>query len=270
MNIQIVSDIHAEFWPNKQKFGFIIPTAPFLALLGDTCCCGSDKDFEIFKLFIMEVVVNYKKVFIITGNHEYYYDGKSPVEYKHTIQGINERISQFCKTDDRLCFLNNSSCLIAAGKNSYLIVGSTLWSWIPQEEHKRISNEMNDYKYTYIYDINSSNRIRRITPFDISTIHLKNCKYIRSQIKKAKDNNYKMIMLTHHKPYHSDNYNPKSISPAYESDLITLFKEPIIFWGYGHTHISDNKKIGETWLYSNPKGYPNQKTKFQRKQSVSF
>ena len=36
----------------REKYNFIKPMAPVLALLGDICCCGSDNDFETFKKFI--------------------------------------------------------------------------------------------------------------------------------------------------------------------------------------------------------------------------
>jgi predicted phosphodiesterase len=265
LNIQIVSDIHAEFWSSKQKFNFIKPSAPILALLGDICCCGADDDFEIFKRFINEIVPLYEMIILVAGNHEYYYNnGKKPVAptEPNTIQGINDKIKTFFKeTSPKLHFLNNSTIVIPDKKSNYLIVGSTLWSWIPDDQRVNIQDSMNDYKYVYIRDGAS---IRGITAKDISDIHVKNYKYIKMQITKAKKFGYKVIVLTHHKPYISETFDPTGLDTAYESDLSSLLDYPVVLWGYGHTHIADNSVKGKTWMFSNPKGYPKQKTKFNK------
>lgn len=65
LEIQIVSDLHVEFWAHKKIFNFIKPSAPILALLGDTCCVGSDDDFELFKRFIAEIIDKYEHIIIM-------------------------------------------------------------------------------------------------------------------------------------------------------------------------------------------------------------
>lgn len=268
LNIQIVSDLHIEFWGKKQKFNFIKPTAPILALLGDICCCGSNDDFEIFKRFINEIVPLYETIIMISGNHEYYYNPDNNIEpvYENTMQGIDERIKTFFKlTSPKLHYLNNSTIKLNDNKQTYTIIGSTLWSWIPEEQRDFITTSMNDYKYIKILD---SKKIRNLSSNDIANTHMKNFKYIKTQISKAKKAGHKIIIFTHHKPYLSPEYNPKTISIAYESDLSDLFEHPVALWAYGHTHIADNSVQGKTWLYSNPKGYPNQKTKYDKKANI--
>jgi hypothetical protein len=263
MNIQIVSDIHAEFWEKKTKFNFIKPSAPILALLGDICCCGSDDDFEVFKRFINEVLPHYEQILFVPGNHEYYFnpEKKTPVTYANTVQGIDEKIKAFfAATSPKLCYLNNSSISYTGKKNKYLIVGSTLWSWIPEDQRINVQTNMNDYRYVYTSEGNAKPRL--ITATDIANTHLKCYKYIKTQITKAKKNGQRVIVLTHHKPYVAPTYDATTLDAAYESDLAALFEPPVVLWGYGHTHVSDNSVQGKTWLYSNPKGYPKQRTKF--------
>lgn len=269
LDLQIVSDIHAEFWGKKDKFNFIKPSAPILALLGDICCCGSDDDFEIFKKFIHEVLPYYEHIIMISGNHEYYFnpDKKNTVpSVANTMDAIDLKIKTFFKeTSQKLHYLNNNSMKITVGKHNYLIVGSTLWSWIPDDQREIIQTSMNDYQYIYTID---GKKIRNINATDIANKHLKNYKYIRSQILKAKKANQKVIILTHHKPYLSPTYNPASLDVAYESDLSTLMKAPVVLWGYGHTHVADNTWMDKTQLFSNPKGYPSQKTKYSKSVTV--
>jgi predicted phosphodiesterase len=264
MNIQIVSDIHAEFWDSKDKFNFIKPSAPVLALLGDICCCGSEDDFNTFKRFINEILPYYEQIIFVSGNHEYYFNPSKKITpaYANTIQGIDDRIrSFFVATSPKLYYLNNSSISIATKKNKYLIIGATLWSWTPEEYRKKIQESMNDYKYVYISELN---KIRLINANDIAALHLKSYKYIKTQINKAKKIGQQVIVLTHHKPYLSPTYDASTLDSAYESDLSSLFDAPVVLWGYGHTHVADNSMQGATWLYSNPKGYPKQKTKYNK------
>lgn len=271
LDIQIVSDIHAEFWGKKTKFNFIKPSAPILALLGDICCCASDDDFEIFKRFIMEVLPYYENIIMVSGNHEYYFNpSKKTIQATsaNTMEAVDAKIKAFFKeTSPKLHYLNNSSMKLTVGKTTYLIVGSTLWSWIPEEQRENIQTTMNDYQYCYVSE---GKKVRRINATDIANKHLKNYKYIRSQITKARKAGQKVIILTHHKPYLSPTYNAESLDVAYESDLTSLMKSPVVLWGYGHTHVADNSWIDKTQLYSNPKGYPSQKTKYSKTATVKI
>ncbi len=273
MNIQIVSDIHAEFWDKKTRFNFIKPSAPILALLGDICCCGSDDDFETFKRFINEVLPHYTHILFVPGNHEYYFnpEKRSVPAFVNTMQGIEQRIKGFfAETSPKLFYLNNSSFSITHKKHKYLIVGSTLWSWIPETQRANIQDNMNDYRYIYVSESSESSKVRPVTATDIANLHLKSYKYIKSQITRAKKNGSRVIILTHHKPYLSPTYNPETLDSAYESDLSALFEPPVMLWGYGHTHVADNSIQGKTWLYSNPKGYPKQRTKFNNSTSIKI
>jgi len=260
LKIQIASDIHAEFW-NKKIYKFLKPSADILALLGDTCCVGSNDDFEIYKHFIRELLPKYKHIILISGNHEYYFNSvnKQPT-VNNTISACDRKLRKFCNTSTKLHYLNNATMTLKIKKTTYIIIGSTLWSWIPNTQRKRIQSRMNDYKYIYTID-KKTKKVRHITSHDISAFYLKNIRYIKKEINKAKRNT-KVIVLTHHKPYLSKDHDPESYSCAYESDASDLFKKPVVCWCYGHTHIKDNSTIKKIKFISNPKGYPNQRTKF--------
>ena len=98
LEIQIVSDLHLEFWQTKTKFNFVQPAADILALLGDICCWGSDNDFETFKKFIYEILPLYKTIIMVPGNHEYYFNTSNSSEkitQLKTIEGIDQKIRKF-------------------------------------------------------------------------------------------------------------------------------------------------------------------------------
>ena len=270
LDIQIVSDLHLEFWGGKTKFNFVKPSAPILALLGDSCCCGSDDDFDIFKRFISEIIDSYKHIIIVSGNHEYYFNPPSKSikpDVSNTIDGVDNKLKEFCKSSPKLHYLNNGVLKMIVGKKSYMIIGSTLWSWIPEDQRVRIQTSMNDYRYIYVVD-KDTKKIRNINATDISNMFVRNVRYIKSQL--AKVENSRVILFVHHKPYVSSDYNPKSYDPAYMSDLSKVIKKPITFVAYGHTHIADSSTISGITYYSNPKGYPKQKTNYNHSSVVKI
>ena len=263
MLLQIVSDLHLEFWNNKTKFNFIKPSAPVLALLGDICCCVNEDDFSKFKQFIMEILPSFELIIFVCGNHEYYHNKKNSPNVNETIQNTAKKISAYFKnTSPKLKYLNNSTLTIKEKNSTYTIIGSTLWTWIPEENRKIIQQNMNDYNSIYYLDGETP---KKLTSDVVAAMHLKNRKYIKAQIDKAKAANNKIIVFTHHKPYLSETQS--NFKCAYESDLLELVKE-VNLWAYGHTHVRDNKAIGKSKVYSNPKGYPNQKTKFHHDEVV--
>jgi hypothetical protein len=228
----------------------------------------------------------------VPGNHEYYYnpspeEKRQPIAATATIQGVNQRIQNFFKeTSPKLHFLNCSSIKLAIANSKYHIIGATLWTWIPEDKHSFIKNNMNDYSFIYTTSTaaagqqstkqsssqptaqsssQSSIAARIITPQDVSDLHVKHYRYLKSQITKANKGGYRVVVLTHHKPYESMSGESKNdMSYAYENNLKMLMTPQVALWAYGHTHVSDKTTIGKTLLYSNPKGYPGQKTKYQR------
>lgn len=263
LSLQIVSDLHVEFWEKRSKFKFITPKAPFLLLLGDICCCGSADDFVLFQRFIDEVLPQFEHIIFVAGNHEYYYN---PPEIKdptaeHTISGIDKKISDYFKEKSpKLHFLNNKTLKLKVGTKTYLFIGATLWTWIPESRRKDVEEMMNDYQKIYVLD----GKIRHLTAKDVVEMHATCAKFIRSQVTRCKKTKMIPIVLTHHKPYLSTDYDVSSADIAYESDLSDLFSDISYLWGYGHTHEADNSMQGKVWMYSNPKGYPYQKTMFKK------
>lgn len=267
MLIQIVSDLHLEFYADKTKFNFLVPSAPILALLGDTCCCASAEDFEIFKRFIAEILPLYEYIILIPGNHEYYFN--PPVRYPptkaNTLQATDARIRDFCKSNPKLHYLNNRVLKITMGKKTYSIIGTALWSYIPPEEHARMETTMSDYKYIWVAD---GNKIRKLKAADVTSMFMKNTRMIKAALDKARMSNHIPIVLTHHRPYIDATYNVKSFDPAYHSDCSAWLKKPIGLVAFGHTHQRTDQLVNGVRVYSLPKGYPGQKTRFDRTSTV--
>jgi hypothetical protein len=267
LSIQIISDTHVEFWDKKDKFNFVRPSAPILVLSGDIGCCALESDFERYKKFINELLQHYQHIIIIAGNHEYYYNGTGAPNLSHTMQAVEKKINDFCHTSRKLHYLNNRTLKLIHNNTSYYFVGTTLWTWIPEDIRDKISNNMNDYSHIYVAD---KGKPRLITPTDVANLHVKSVRYIRSQVSKARKNKYNLVVLTHHKPYISSARRPLYLNCAYESDLSALIQPPVTLWGYGHTHIHDNSTLNQVHIYSNPRGYPYEKNNYVVGESIQL
>merc|ERR1711997_995201 len=95
-----------------------------------------------------------------------------PKSRSSTIQGINEKIENFCEIYSNLYFLNNKSILLKLGNKKYYIYGPTLWSYINSEYHKEIEGMMNDYSYIYVYNT-KENKISKLTAKKVVSLHKK-------------------------------------------------------------------------------------------------
>ncbi len=259
LNIQIASDLHVEFWEQKTRFNFLKPVAPILALLGDICCTATEADFNNFKKFINEILPLYEHIILVPGNHEYYCTDTNPTE-ESTFDACNKKIKSFFK-HPKLHYLNNGKMVINTDEGPYTIIGSTLWTEIPEEKYEMATEQINDYGYIY------EKVDTKISPQFINNLYIKNLRYLKTQITRAR--NTKIIILTHHKPY-IGGLKETDRNFVYESDVSFLMKQPIILWAYGHTHIKDDTVINDVRIVSNPKGYPHQKTHFDNKFFVSL
>lgn len=266
MDIQIVSDLHLEFIGLKKKYNLFKPTAKYLALLGDICCVVDDKDFAIFKQFILEILPQYELIIMIGGNHEAY-TSKPPTK-ETTLEASHVKIRTFFKqTSKKLHYLQNNTLKIINGKKTYYIIGTTLWSYIPKEHYANIQPNLSDYKYIYVED---EKNIRHLTPNDVTTMFRRNYAYIKGQITKAQLNNASVIVFTHHCPFIKAEHGKNKLDYAYYSDCSDLFAKNVVLWGYGHTHIKDDHVHKGVRFYSMPKGYPMQHTSFDRNSKVTI
>lgn len=136
--IQILSDVHLEFYKDGISIlDVLTPVAPYLMIAGDL-----GYPDPIMVNFLSECSDNFEKVFYCPGNHEYYspYDNSS-------IDDIDEDLAEICNNFPNIYFLNNSEYHLSSNT---VILGTTLWSYIPPEEDVKIMKSLNDYNSIYI------------------------------------------------------------------------------------------------------------------------
>jgi hypothetical protein len=179
---------------------------------------------------------NFKKSFVITGNHEYYNQIKN-------IDQTNEFLINYFQKCDNISFLNNN----CEYYENYCFIGTTLWSKIINPEY-----EIND-----LYNIPNFDYIR------CNRLNMINVDFLEDCINK----NENCIVITHHIPSKSlidIKYKTPKMIPYNQwfycdlDSLIEMKKDKIKCWFYGHTHTSSHVLIDKIPFLCNPIGYPNE------------
>lgn len=240
MNIQIISDIHLEFYDDPKMADFVQPSAPNLLICGDFGIPYLDS----YEKLIAECSDNFKNIFLITGNHEYYqHKNDNPL----TMGETDTKIELIVQKYPNVHFLNNRCYEL---NDEYIILGSTLWSYVPRRNIYDALDYIKDYEQIYYaYD-------KHIDPKYINKVHEQNVKWLKENI--SKFSNKKIIIMTHHLPSFQlidEKYEGNTVNCCFASDLDMLMKGNVKYWFAGHTHSSFNKKINDTQCIGNPKGY---------------
>lgn len=241
---QIFSDLHTELY---NKYPQIEPLTDYLIIVGDI---GIINDNNIFIDFIKYCSDNWKCVYYVPGNHEFY-------QYNETnILSYNELIQEY-KNINKVY------------KNVYVLLDD----YIELDEHTNIYGSIfftkpqikfmfyvNDYKYIYM------DKNKNIT----WSFMLKIYKNQQDKFKNYLENNKnkKHIIITHFPLINRNVSDPKYTNSKpdlseYFSHNINTFDENIIAWIYGHTHYNNDQIYNNIRFISNQVGYKNENIVFK-------
>lgn len=229
MRFRLLSDLHLEFRKNdilslfdKIKNFNMANKVDYLILAGDIT---NFKNLPLLEKLFNFIKDDYKKIFYVLGNHEYYDSNKKDnvlVTYKNMIKSF----------DDKIILLENESFDL---DSNTVISGATLWTDIKLE------------------DCGSTNDTRYIRWDEISEAHFRSKNFL-----KELQNNKKHIIVTHHMPsllLIDKKYSSYS-SAGFASNCEDIFTPNMLFWLHGHTHTPNNTMIKGINFISNPAGYP--------------
>jgi predicted phosphodiesterase len=265
IKIQYISDTHLENYKILPK-NIIekIDGCENICLLGDIGMPGSN----VYKQFLEYCSENWKNVFLLYGNHEYY--------QKHLTNrlAMKQILDLTNNLPENVYFLNNNCIyinkftnqvidkLIDENKNDYIkIIGSTLWSDIDL----KITKIVNDYKFIYT----SENTL--LTPNNTKQFFKESKIYILKEL----GEDIECILLTHHGVHELANgfYQGNFMQSGYTNNISELltFKN-LIACINGHTHSSVNTIIPNTSikLLSNCYGYKGESKKILKYDSLAI
>jgi predicted phosphodiesterase len=250
MLFQYFSDVHTEFYtgnPGKIKRFKIEPKAPYLILAGDI----GIPDYVIYREFLEYLSPMFKKIFLITGNHEYYSKGFN-LESEYMIK-VDNKIREITKEIENVVFLQNE--LYNIDDTDIFVWGTTLWSDIKKEEEDYIGIGPDYYKIPG-FSVGKSRELFQ-----------KNKEELERVIKENPEK--KIVVITHHLPSYrmiDDRYIGYKGNSQFASELEVVKSDNVVGWVCGHTHTA---KI-EGKIYCNPIGYPgeNKEVDFNKVLSV--
>lgn len=234
MKFNVLSDTHIEL---SGSLPLITPTANNLILAGDIGD-PKEKQYDTFLEYLSKL---YENIFLVKGNHECY--GK-------TLEETDLLISSIVEKYENIHYLNNTFFEI----EKFLIVGTTLWSNIDPFDASDISVSISDFTMIKGWSVDLHN-----------WHHHLDLKFVREMIKKAKEEDLKLIVITHHSPLLksvSDELSGSELNSAFQTDLSSLMDESIKLWVYGHTHCSKQRVINDVMVVSNQYGYDDEKSDY--------
>ena len=307
MHVTYLSDIHLELRKKLPKdITKLFPEnfgANILVLAGDIGNPFSD----LYKTFLELCVSRFLYVLVVSGNHEYYTSTKRQRTMEETDQQISRiceatgaqhltvgkafDVPNDISDKNHDITDNNYDSSDNNYDSGYRFVGCTLWS----EVDRSAENIMNDYSNIYLnFGVPGIVRQRRMEGVmgprdfmrpknlyvregtkslrytDVLNLHNTHRDYIIQEINKAREENKKVIIVTHHAPSYRMVLSDMSVDisdhdKCYGTNLEHLFNDPVVAWISGHTHDSKNIAVNNIPSVSNCYGYPIQKftdTKF--------
>lgn len=200
-------------------------------------------------------------VVMILGNHEYYGCLIDDLEGRQA-----ERLEELQRDGCDVRILNGDSVVIAGAR----IVGATLWTDLQLNPSLGPASQyiaerlMNDFKLIRI-DMDAP---RRLMAKDTVDLHARQKAAVLSELKRSF--NGPTIVMTHHMPIAQAvhvQYRHDPLSAAFASDLLEEIRGlDFDAWIYGHSHANYEYEIVEEGrlkrFVSNPRGYPEEQTRF--------
>lgn len=228
-SVQLASDLHLEFYPDKGK-GFVegmnTDGVDILVLAGDITTEATLGETLVW------FCRRFPEVVYLTGNHEYY------GSRRETVQAV---INAVAAKFPNLHWLEDSFVELQGVR----FIGSTLWFRDhPDGLNARFSGCIHDFNYiqgfrSWVYQVNARSRA-----------------FLEANVRPTD------FVVTHHIPHtlgvlpkwRSEEY--RDLNRFFECDMSGLIARigPQV-WAFGHTHDSCDKQIGPTRLLCNPFGY---------------
>ncbi len=249
MKIDVISDLHMEFSmievSNREK-------SDVLVLAGDIIPAVQivPNIIEWFE----RVAEQYKQVFYVAGNHEY---------YGSDLLGCIPVIRQMLSHIDNLVIMDND----AFSFNGILFIGGTAWTNLSNPMAQVCATKLTDYS-----QITFDGTL--ITPSVIHARH-ETWKEIASFLLEMY-NSTPVVMITHHAPsrqsIHRAYANDFYLNESFCNNLDYQFQHSNLkLWIHGHVHTPFDYQMSDTCrVVCNPRGYVDETTLMYQPQTIEI
>lgn len=250
MAVQILSDLHLEA-PKAYDIFEIVPKAPYLALLGDIGNVASHKD-ECFA-FLTRQLNQFRAVLFVPGNHEAYHSNWPCTldilrDFEQAVRE-NASLGEFVLLDRAVFRLPYSNIAI---------LGCSLFSSIPPENHMAVSLGINDFFQTNDWDVDTHNKA-----------HKRDLAWLNAQVAELGQTDVKIMIFSHWSPSRDaraidPRHAASPITSAFATELsgeVCFQSDKVKVWAFGHTHYNCDFTVpregnaGSLRLLANQRGY---------------
>ena len=235
MTIQYLSDLHLEFRENLsfiQKYP-IVAEGDVLLLAGDIMPLRQLREENAF---LNQVSEQFKAVYWVPGNHEYYNTRLSRIQrsMKNTIR-------------DNVFIVNNTVEVLS----NIRFIFSTLWTKISDLHAFQIQNRLSDF---HAIEIDG----RPISVSQYNALHEDSLAFLKETLLTPFDG--LSIVVTHHVPtymHYPAQYKGDVLNEAFAVELFDLIaNHGPEYWIFGHHHFNTPAFfIGKTQMLTNQMGY---------------
>ncbi len=240
MKIQVLTDLHREFYTNINWEPKISSRADLLVFAGDI-----HTSYEGIKEYFQKVRTQTKApILYVLGNHEYY--GHSFTTAARMYNKVLEPIPETTILDNFVYKVED-----------IVILGTTLWTDFNKERDIVAALQgLNDFR---VIRANTEN-YDPVTPVTIIKKYNQNKDWLKENLEKYSDK--KIIVVTHHVPSYRlihRHFKGSSLNGAFVVDMEDMINQyQPKYWLCGHVHNFFDIQLGKTRVIVNPVGYPHE------------
>ena len=249
MRVQYCSDLHLELDQNSRYIlnNPLKVSGDILLLAGDIIPLHDEFFNDPFFSFIAD---NYKQVFWVPGNHEFYYKDITEFNKSYNIQ-VRDNINIVQNVDLKY--------------ENIRFVFSTLWTNISSINARIIEQSVSDFSCI-------SYKNKKLKTKEYNMLHIEGLEFIQQSLKVP---NEKTVVMSHHLPSNlcnSSEHKNSSLNEAFCVEITDIIESSNVnFWIYGHSHFNQNPLyVGNTILLTNQLGYVQSNEHKKFKQNAYF
>lgn len=250
MAVQVLSDLHLEA-PKSYDIFEIVPRTPYLALLGDVGNIASHKDDCLG--FLTLQLNQFRAVLFVPGNHEAY--GSN---WPATLDILRAFELDVRKDSSLGEFVLLDRAAFRLPSTNVVILGCSLFSFIPPESQMAVSIGLNDFSQTSDWDVGMHNEA-----------HKRDLAWLNAQVADLEQSDVKIMIFSHWSPsldgrVTEPRHAGSPITSAFSTELSNeaCFKsDKVKIWAFGHTHYNCDFTVerdggaGRLRLLANQRGY---------------
>lgn len=250
MRLLVLSDLHREIWLPAGKVrnaGWIDPFPKIDPAISqpDAVILAGDIDEGLRAVAWADETFRGLPVIYVSGNHE---------GYGQNLDTVRHELASACEATGHIYYLDQRELVLSGVR----FLGATLWTDFrlhgrEQAEHRKgvVAKMVNDYQR-----IKVGRSSRLLQPNDTQRWNAEQVDWLEARIAEPFDG--PTVVVTHMAPSElsiSKNFKIDPLSAAYASHLDRLVKN-VDLWVHGHTHNSQDYRIGRGRVLCNPLGYP--------------